>query len=104
MLGRNTNSFKIVTTSICKIPPNLPLPFGTIIKGRDLLLFGNLFPVLRQAKRGICLRVAASAKAGGGIFQWLCSFNYETVHHSTKTKRFKEYGHWDLGFVSDFLE
>jgi hypothetical protein len=45
------NSPKIVTTSICKIPPNLPF------------LKGGITPLWQ---RGVtCLREAASAKAGG---------------------------------------
>ena len=49
----HNNSLKIVKTSICKIPPNLPLPKGGIT------------PLWQRG--------------GGEIFQCLCQFNYEAV-------------------------
>ena len=62
------NSLKIITTLICKIPPNLPLPVfdrKKSTKGRNYPSLAIFFLPHRQARGATCLREAASAKAGG---------------------------------------
>ena len=58
------NLLRMVTTSISKIPPNLPLPKGGIP------LFGRrpIGPLARKAKRG------------EGRFSNACQFNFETLN------------------------
>jgi hypothetical protein len=62
------NLLRMVTTSISKIPPNLPLPKGGIP------LFGRrpIGPLARKAKRGL--------PVGRGRFSNACQFNFETLN------------------------